>query len=113
MRLQPIIYTTEPARLIHWYEVVLGHEPSHRSDVWSTFEVGGATLAIHRVEQVPTASRVAISLVAEEPLETLVGRWSTRIEITRAIRDEVFGRSVLLTDPDGNPVQLNEHRHPR
>ena len=112
MRIQPIIYTHDSPRSVAWYSKVLEVEPSHVSEMWSTFEVGGATLAIHKVDgDLPPESRVAISLVAAEPLEKLVERWSSvpEIEILRGIEDETFGRSLLLSDPDATVIQVNEH----
>jgi predicted enzyme related to lactoylglutathione lyase len=113
VRIQPIIYTHDSERSVAWYGEVLGKEPSYRSDVWSTFDVGGATLAIHRVDgDLASESRVAISFVAEEPLETLIESWgsSSNIEVLRGIQEEAFGRSVLLSDPDGTVVQVNERQ---
>lgn len=111
MRIQPIIYTHDSDRSVAWYGEVLNREPSYRSDVWSTFDVGGTTLAIHRIDgDLAPESRVAISFVAEEPLETLMERWSSSsIEVLRGIQDETFGRSVLLSDPDDTVIQVNEH----
>jgi catechol-2,3-dioxygenase len=111
VKLQPIIYTTDSARLVAWYQRVLGIEPSYQSEVWSTFDVDGAPLAIHQVdEDLPSKSRVSISLVATGRLEDLMERWSSvEVEVTRGIQDETFGRSVLLTDPDGTVIQVNQH----
>lgn len=111
MRLQPIIYTTDSARLVAWYGKVLGTEPTYQSEVWSTFDVDGTPLAIHQVdEDLPARSRVVISLVATGRLEDLIERWSSvGIEVNRGIQDETFGRSVLVTDPDGSVIQVNQH----
>lgn len=50
------------------------------------------------------------ALVTHQPLESLVEQLQ-RAGVTpfRAIADEAFGRSLLLRDPDGLPVQVNEH----
>lgn len=54
--------------------------------------------------------RVELSLVATEPLEAVLERLGAAgIEPVRGISDEAFGRSVVLEDPDGTPVQVNEH----
>lgn len=110
MKLQPIIYTTDSSVAVDWYGRVLGVEPSYQSDVWTTFDVDGTPLAIHRVdEELPRVSRVGISLVTES-LESLIERLaSVNVEPTRGIQDETFGRSLLLTDPDGTVIQVNEH----
>lgn len=110
MRLQPIVYTTDTAAAAAWYGTVLGIEPSYQSDVWTSFDANGATLGIHRVETVPPLGRVELSLVTAEPLEAVELRLADHgIEPARGIADEAFGRSLLLEDPDGTPVQVNEH----
>ena len=112
MRLQPIVYTKDMDRAVAWYGQVLGMTPSYQSDIWTTFDVHGAYLAIHRVDgDLANESRIGISLVATDPLEELVQRWSLagEVEVVRGIQDETFGRSLLLTDPDGTFIQVNEH----
>lgn len=110
MRLQPIIYTTDPAGVVDWYGRVLGVEPSYQSDVWTTFDLDGVTLAIHGVEDEPsTTSRVALSLVTESLDDAMERLASEGIEPTRGMQVETFGRSMLLTDPDGTVIQVNEH----
>jgi catechol-2,3-dioxygenase len=110
VRLQPIVYTTQTGPLADWYGTVLGTAPAYASDVWTTFGVGDASLAVHRVDELPPGGRIEMSLVATEPLEDLVARLDTAgVGIERGIQDETFGRSILLRDPDGNPVQVNEH----
>lgn len=110
MRLQPIVYTGSMERAVDWYRKVLDAQPSYSSDVWSTFQVGDSDLALHRVEELPPASRVAISLIATEDLEEVARRLeSSGIEIERGIQEETFGRSIVLRDPDGSMIQVNEH----
>ena len=110
MRLQPIVYTTATAPVVGWYRTVLGVEPGYSSEMWTSFPVGDGYLAVHHVDTLPEGSRIELSLVATEPLEDVVARLeSGGVELERGIRDEPFGRSILLRDPDGNPVQVNEH----
>ncbi len=110
MRLQPIIYTTDMRAAVAWYSAVLGSEPTYTSDVWSSFEVAGATLAVHSVETLFDRGRVELSLVATEALQDVLARVTAAgIEPVRGIADETFGRSFVLADPDGSPVQVNEH----
>lgn len=80
---------------------------------------GDALLALHetspetfegpRDESGP--GRVELSLVATETLEAIRdklraagGAWSVG-----SIIDEAFGRSLTILDPDGLPIQINEH----
>jgi hypothetical protein len=43
--------------------------------------------------------------VVDEPLEEV----ATRLPLHRGIADEAFGRSVVVRDPDGTLIQVNEH----
>ena len=110
MRLQPIIYTTDVPAAVAWYSTVLGSEPTYSSEMWSSFEVAGATLGVHRVETLSDRGRVELSLVATEALQEVLARVTAAgIEPLRGIADETFGRSLVLEDPDGSTVQVNEH----
>lgn len=46
-------------------------------------------------------------MVPEEELMTQLT--AAGISIENDIVDEAFGRSLLLRDPDGLPLQINEH----
>lgn len=110
MKLQPIIYTEDLNRAVDWYGTVIGGEPAYRSDVWTSFDIDGTTLGIHRVDSLADRGRVELSLVTAEPLEAVLFRLADHgIEAVQGIQDETFGRSVVLEDPDGTPVQVNEH----
>lgn len=110
MKLQPIVYTTRMAESVAWYSKVLDTEPGYSSEAWTSIPAGGATLGIHHVEERPANTYVELSLVTDGPLEEVVGRLESHgIEITEPIREQPFGRSLLLRDPDGAAVQVNEH----
>lgn len=111
MKLQPIVYVTDMDRAAAFYTSVLGVEPTYRSAVWTSFALGGALLGLHFVDELPPNARGELSLVTKEPLEPIVDRLAEAgIAPRRGIQAELFGRSVLLQDPDGSPLQINEHR---
>lgn len=112
MKIQLIVYTLDSEQSVAWYTELLGVEPSYRSEVWTTFDVAGITLAIHRIDgDLPPETRVSLSFIADDSLESLIERWSSssQIQVLRGIEDEVFGRSLLIADPDGTVIQVNEH----
>jgi len=110
MNLQTIIYTADTTRVVDWYYNVIGIAPAYQSDMWTSFDLGDATLAVHKVESLADRGRVELSLVTAEPLEAVVLRLGDHgIEPKQGIQDETFGRSIVLEDPDGTPVQVNEH----
>ncbi len=105
MRLQPIVYVTDMERSTAWYSDLLGHGPDVAGGHWSSFGVGGAHLALHLSDEALGAGNIELSLVVEEPLEELASRLTPH----RAIADEAFGRSLVVRDPDGALIQVNEH----
>jgi hypothetical protein len=105
MRLQPIVYVTDMAVSTKWYSQLLDAAPTVASEHWSTFAVGGSPLALHLVDQSLSAGNVELSLVADEPLEQIADRLTPH----RSIAEEPFGRSLVMADPDGTLIQVNEH----
>lgn len=116
LKLMPIVYVTQMARALDFY-LTLGLEADYveREGVWSTLKSGEGLLGLHVLDPLPSTqqgSRVALALVSTTPLEALVARLAKAgIAPARAIRSEPFGRSLLLRDPDGLLIQVNEHAH--
>ena len=105
MKLQPIVYVTDMEKATAWYSRLLGCEPDVSGGHWTTFPVGGAHLALHLNTDSLDAGSVELSLVVGEPLEELASRLTPH----RGIADEAFGRSLVMEDPDGTLIQVNEH----
>jgi catechol 2,3-dioxygenase-like lactoylglutathione lyase family enzyme len=104
MILMPIVYVGDMDESVAYYEG-LGFDARSRSAHWSTLDAGdGALLALHAADG-DTVGRVELALVADEPLERLVGA----MPVARGIADEAFGRSLVLRDPNGLQIQVNEH----
>ena len=103
MILMPIVYVTDMDRSIEFYGS-LGFELRSRGDHWSELAAGdGAVLALHRAP----AAGLELALVAREPLEQTLETHAGAV--ARPISDEGFGRSLVLQDPDGLRLQVNEH----
>ena len=104
MILMPIVYVGDMDESVAFYEG-LGFDTETRSPHWSTLKAGdGAVLALH-VADGEAVGRVELALVADEPLERLVDA----APVARGIADEAFGRSLVLRDPNGVEIQVNEH----
>jgi catechol 2,3-dioxygenase-like lactoylglutathione lyase family enzyme len=106
MILMPIVYVRDMDESVAFYEG-LGFEVDDRGRTrhWTQLKAGeGAVLALHAADA-ETAGRLELAMVAEEPLERVAGA----APVARGIADEAFGRSVLLRDPNGLWIQVNEH----
>lgn len=116
LKLMPIVYVREMARSLDFY-LALGLQADYaqRDGVWSSLKAGDASLGLHVLDPLPPLQeidRVALALVSDGPLEALVERLEAQgIAPARGIRQETFGRSLLLRDPDGLLLQVNEHAH--
>jgi catechol 2,3-dioxygenase-like lactoylglutathione lyase family enzyme len=104
--LMPIVYVRDLDESVEFYER-LGFEADEagRGPGWAQLRAGdGAVLALHAaMGGVP--GRVELAMVAEEPLE----RVAETVAPARGIADEAFGRSLVLRDPNGLDIQVNEH----
>lgn len=113
MKLMPIVYVTDMNRAITFYTALgLQVGAKGRSNYWTELTMGDGILALHFVESLPEKQigRIELALVSDEPLEELVMRIkSNGLTLEREITDEAFGRSILIRDPDGLPIQINEH----
>jgi catechol 2,3-dioxygenase-like lactoylglutathione lyase family enzyme len=106
MRLQPIVYVTDMAAAVAWYSDLLDRQPEVDGEHWTSFPVEGGYLALHLTDETLGSGRVALSLVVDEPLETLADRMPQHDGIV----EQPFGRSLTVRDPDGTVIQVNEHR---
>jgi catechol 2,3-dioxygenase-like lactoylglutathione lyase family enzyme len=103
MILMPIVYVTDMERSVEFYSS-LGFAVQHRGDHWTELRAGdGAVLALHRAPE----SGIELALASHEPLEAVAA--SQAAFVARGVADEAFGRSLVLRDPDGLMLQVNEH----
>jgi catechol 2,3-dioxygenase-like lactoylglutathione lyase family enzyme len=104
MILMPIVYVQDMEASIAFYER-LGFAPKSRSEMWSELSAGdSAVLALHKAPP-EHVGRVELALVSKEPLE----RVAEIVAPHRGIADEAFGRSLVVQDPNGMKIQVNEH----
>ncbi|MBT8247626.1 MAG: VOC family protein [Acidimicrobiia bacterium] len=109
MQMQTIVYVTDMDRSIEFYER-LGFAVDYRGGpVWTAFRGTDGVLALHTVDELPAPGRVALSLVADDTLEKIVVRLARHGVEASSIETQPFGRSTVVQDPDGLPIQINEH----
>jgi catechol 2,3-dioxygenase-like lactoylglutathione lyase family enzyme len=106
----PIVFVTDMQASLVFYRA-LGFRVKSEGTMWSELRSGAARLALHGAESIPGGpQRVSLSLTAHEKLETIRARLEEAgVAVTDEIADEAFGRSLLIRDPDGLPIQINEH----
>ena len=96
-------------RSIAFYEH-LGFVIAYRGGpVWTAFQGADGSLALHTVDEMPGPGRVSLGLVADAPLEEIVARLAGHDIEASPIETQPFGRSTVVRDPDGLPIQINEH----
>lgn len=108
MKLMPVLHVSDVQRSLEFY-LTLGFSVSQRgrSGGWAELSLGDALLALHRADTLPPiSSRLELCLLSHEPIERLLEQLNLAQPF---VVDEAFGRSFTLSDPDGNPVQINEH----
>ncbi len=111
LSLVPIIYVKDMAESVAFYEK-LGAEVVNFSPVWTELQINGATLALHTEEKLPRKTRVSIAFATAVPLEALVTHFAdNRVPLFEDITKQPFGRSIVIVDPDGLHIQINEHSH--
>lgn len=111
--LMPIVYVGDIDRSVRFFEQLgLRLALRSRTNGWAEFDAAGAILALHISDPVPQPcrDRVELSFVATGPLRDLEARCRDHaIVIERPVTDEPFGRSMVVRDPDGLLIQINEH----
>lgn len=106
----PIVYVSDMTRSLQFYQG-LGFTVHNEGQVWSELRLGEHRLALHTTHPLPTgALRIELAFASHMRLEELITQLEEAgIAIENEIADEAFGRSLLLRDPDGLPLQINEH----
>lgn len=111
LQLMLIRYVTHPTQLATFYEALgLNITRRGRSENWFELSFGDAVFALHAASAETNHPAVELSFVSTEPLEVVVERCKEHgLAIDDFIVDEAFGRSLIITDPEGLTLQINEH----
>lgn len=105
-----IVYVTDMQRALVFYKA-LGCTSRNEGNYWSEMRMGNTALALHLTDTLPKDGLwVGLAMTAHQPLEEIVAKLTTSgIAVTNEIADEAFGRSLIIRDPDGLGIQINEH----
>jgi len=107
-----IRYVADVAAAARFYSALgLAGGDGSRSGNWRELESTGGTLGLHIVRESggDDARQVELSFVTAEPLEKVAARLVAAGYPAGPIMDENFGRSMVVHDPDGAALQINEH----
>jgi catechol 2,3-dioxygenase-like lactoylglutathione lyase family enzyme len=108
VRVQPIRYCADVEASTRFYRALgLDVGSATRTGGWVELPAAAGTLALHRAEA--GAGECELSFEADEPLEAVAARLTAAGYAPGPIVDEAYGRSLRVADPDGVPVQVNEH----
>ena len=107
-----IVYVTDMDASLAWYRRLLPQATLvSSSPYWSELDFGdAASLALHAAGEVSPGSQLGLALTADRPLETIrddLAGWN--IHVAGGLEEQPFGRSMVIHDPDGLPIQINEH----
>jgi hypothetical protein len=112
MKVMPIRYVADMSASTKFYAALgLTGGDESRSGNWIELQASAGLLGLHtaRSSEQDAPGAVELSFLADEPLEQIAERLSGAGFDSGVILDENFGRSLRVLDPDGVPVQVNEH----
>jgi catechol 2,3-dioxygenase-like lactoylglutathione lyase family enzyme len=112
MKVMPIRYVADLAAAARFYTALgLAGGDDSRSGNWLELGASAGVLALHitRESQDDDPGLMELAFVTEEPLEKVAARLTEAGFPPAPIMDENFGRSMLVRDPDGLTIQINEH----
>jgi hypothetical protein len=109
MRVVPIRYSADVGAAVRFYHALgLDIGPMSRPGAWAELPAASGMLAVHEADGTAVGA-CELAFEADEPLETITERLRAAGFEPDAIVDENYGRSVLVRDPDGVWVQVNEN----
>lgn len=120
LSLQPIVYVSDLDQAIEFYALLgFSLEARSRNGIWADLTSPGGSISLHTAnpdvlsrattDWGPPRGRVTLRFEARESLEAIVQRLVAAGMDDPPILDETMGRIVLLTDPDGLPIEITEH----
>ena len=111
LNLITIVYVTDMRRSFDFYSSLgfSGKLPEGEMTVWLPMKLGTVPLALHSVAELEAGGQVGIALNAEDLEAVANALEELGVPIIRPIQAEAFGRSLVIRDPDGLLIQINEH----
>ncbi|MBW1603997.1 VOC family protein [Streptomyces sp. JJ66] len=110
-----IVYVNDAPQAARFYADLLELKPSFEDPGYVAFGLGdGAELALWSGEtgsvtpEAPRTSEVCLTLPGgPEVIDRRFEQWTAKgVRVIREPRDEVFGRTFVVADPDGNLIRV-------
>ncbi|MCX2926568.1 VOC family protein [Streptomyces sp. NEAU-W12] len=110
-----IVYVNDAPEAARFYADLLEIEPTFQSPAYIAFGLGGgADLALWSGQTdgptpaVPRTSEVCLMLPGgPEAIDRRFARWTGKgVRVVSEPSDEVFGRTFVVADPDGNLIRV-------
>jgi predicted enzyme related to lactoylglutathione lyase len=110
-----IVYVTDAPAATRFYGDLFEMKPSFESPHFVAFDLGGGVqLALWNRTEVDLAeatvrtSEVCLTVQgAPEAVDALFASWKGKgVQVLTPPRDEVFGRTFVIADPDGNRIRV-------
>jgi catechol 2,3-dioxygenase-like lactoylglutathione lyase family enzyme len=109
-KLMPILYTRDMEQSLDFYRA-LGLPVHRHGKGWSEVLVGETTLGLQiSTEPYARGEKIDFALVSARPLEEVHEQLIAKgYDINTEIADEGYGRSLLVHDPNGFAILINEY----
>ncbi|SDC99571.1 VOC family protein [Streptomyces prasinopilosus] len=110
-----IVYVNDTSQATRFYSDLLETEPGFRVPGYVTFALGdGADLALWSGRfdgldpAVPRTGEVCLALPGgPDAIDRRFSRWAQKgVRVVSEPHDEVFGRTFVVADPDGNLIRV-------
>jgi hypothetical protein len=109
MQMMSILFPSNVEGSVRFYEC-LGMMTLSQGKLWAEMRLGDAILGLQRGDQYVRGEKITLVFVSNVPLEQTAERLRANgIVIENEISDESYGRSLLIHDPDGLPILINEY----
>lgn len=108
--LMPLVHVQEMGQAIDFF-TKLGLTPGFgsRDGDWAEMQAGGATIGLLAHPPSERDERVELTFTTNQSLVELQERLEAAgVDILRGAADEGFGYQLILRDPDGYPVKINQ-----
>lgn len=109
LELMSILYPGNMERSLNFYRA-LGFSLRKQGKLWSELYLGDARLGLQAGDPWVRGEQIRMVLISHIPLEKVIkGLEANGVTVENEIADEAYGRSLIVHDPDGFAIMINEY----